>query len=91
MNCYECIHSRKSWKNKVCLSCYGTYGPMNNFKKKGDVDGKEVLICQLLEIKRIADGKVHTFSCQGQAMDGYSELANYRSIITKLEELEAVE
>jgi len=43
------------------------------------------LIDQLIEIKHKADGKIETLANQGQAMDGYSELANYRNIIDKLE------
>lgn len=42
------------------------------------------LIAQLIKIKDIADGKVSTVSCQGQAMSGYDELAEYRRLIEKL-------
>ena len=45
----------------------------------------EILVKKLINTKRIADGKIATFSCQGQAMDGYSELAEYRSLINQLE------
>ena len=39
---------------------------------------------QLIHIKDIADNKIVTLSCQGQGMDGYTELAEYRNIIEKL-------
>jgi len=37
----------------------------------------------LIHIKQCADGKTELVSNQGQALDGYSELANYRNIIDK--------
>jgi hypothetical protein len=37
----------------------------------------------LIKVKDAADGKTALFSCQGQGLDGYSELANYRQIIEK--------
>ena len=39
------------------------------------------LFSQLKLVKDAADGKSELVSNQGQAMDGYSELANYRQII----------
>jgi hypothetical protein len=42
---------------------------------------------RLVEIKAMADGGVESVTNQGQAMDGYSELANYRDIIKEIEEL----
>lgn len=36
---------------------------------------------KLTHIKMCADGKVAQISNQGQALDGYSELANYRQVI----------
>ena len=42
---------------------------------------------QLIKVKKIADGRTETMANQGQALDGYSELANYRSIIGDLEDL----
>ena len=45
----------------------------------------EILVRHLINIKRLADGKIPTFNAQGQAMDGYTELAEYRAIIDKLE------
>jgi len=36
---------------------------------------------KLLAVKNAADGGTELISCQGQPMDGYSELANYRSIL----------
>ena len=44
-----------------------------------------ILVKKLINTKRIADGGIATFSCQGQGMDGYSELAEYRALIDKLE------
>lgn len=38
-------------------------------------------IKKMLKVKDASDGRVALFSCQGQAMDGYSELANYRQIL----------
>ena len=37
----------------------------------------------LIRIKECADGGIELVSNQGQTLDGYSELANYRSIIEK--------
>lgn len=37
----------------------------------------------LIHIKQCADGGTELISNQGQGMDGYSELANYRAIIEK--------
>ena len=39
----------------------------------------------LLKIKALADNKTICYSNQGQTLDGYSELANYRLILSKLE------
>ena len=36
---------------------------------------------KMFRVKDASDGKVALVSCQGQAMDGYSELANYRQIL----------
>jgi hypothetical protein len=44
-----------------------------------------ILVKKLINTKRIADGGVATFACQGQGMDGYTELAEYRALIDKLE------
>lgn len=38
-------------------------------------------IDMMLKVKQVADDQTSTFVCQGQGMDGYSELANYRSIL----------
>jgi len=46
----------------------------------------EVVISGLLHIKRLADGKSPLMSNQGQALDGSSELANYRTLLAKYEE-----
>ena len=37
----------------------------------------------LIHIKQCADGGTSSVSNQGQALDGYSELANYRDVIEK--------
>ena len=37
----------------------------------------------LIRIKQCADGGTELVSNQGQGMDGYSELANYRQVIEK--------
>jgi len=42
-----------------------------------------VTIDDFVKIKQCADGGTPLLSNQGQALDGYSELANYRSIIEK--------
>lgn len=46
------------------------------------VNKKLLEVCKMLiEIKDMADGGKPSIANQGQALDGYSELANYRSII----------
>ncbi len=42
------------------------------------------VITQMLAVKKASDSGQALFSCQGQAMDGYSELANYRSILDNI-------
>ena len=44
-----------------------------------------MLVKYLINIKRLADGQIPTFGAQGQAMDGYTELAEYRKLIDELE------
>ena len=44
-----------------------------------------MLVKHLINVKRLADGQISTFGAQGQAMDGYTELAEYRAFIVKLE------
>jgi hypothetical protein len=51
--------------------------------RKGMTDRETIL--KLIRVKRAADGRIPMPSCQGQAMDGYSELANYRAIIGVIE------
>ena len=46
----------------------------------------EKAIKKMLRVKDASDGKKALFSCQGQAMDGYSELANYRQILEQYKE-----
>lgn len=41
---------------------------------------------QLLQVKQAADNKDNLLSNQGQALDGYSELVNYRAIINVVEQ-----
>ena len=41
------------------------------------------LAAGLVRVKAVSDGGVATFACQGQGMDGISELAHYRSIVDK--------
>ena len=58
------------------------------FQRKGVVSNMTdigILIKHLINIKRLADGGIPTFGAQGQAMDGYTELAEYRAIIDKLD------
>ena len=43
----------------------------------------EDVVTQMLRIKDLADGQVITISNQGQALDGYTELASYRSILSR--------
>jgi hypothetical protein len=45
------------------------------------------LVRALIRTKNVADGKIECVANQGQALDGYSELANYRAIIDKLKEI----
>jgi len=42
---------------------------------------KELFIKQMLAVYDVSTSGKALFSQQGQGMDGYSELANYRSII----------
>ena len=39
------------------------------------------VLAKLLAVKKAADSGQSLVSCQGQGLDGYSELANYRSIL----------
>ena len=41
----------------------------------------EKAIEKMFVVKDASDSGAALFSCQGQAMDGYSELANYRQIL----------
>ena len=41
----------------------------------------EEIVKKMLAVKKASDSGKSLISCQGQAMDGYSELANYRSIL----------
>lgn len=50
-----------------------------------ELDELKILVKHLINVKRLADGQISTFSVHGQAMDGYTELAEYRAIIAKLE------
>lgn len=43
----------------------------------------KAIVDDLIEVKKCADGGTALISNQGQALDGYSELANYRAIIEK--------
>jgi hypothetical protein len=45
------------------------------------IDG---VLAKMLGVKNMADSEQALVSCQGQAMDGYSELANYRSILDNI-------
>lgn len=42
------------------------------------------VIAQMLAVKKASDSGQALISCQGQAMDGYTELANYRSILDNI-------
>ncbi len=44
----------------------------------------DAVVTKMLEVKNAADSGQALISCQGQAMDGYSELANYRSILDNI-------
>lgn len=52
----------------------------------GLIMDKDVFIKSILRIKEAADGGKELIANQVQAMDGYSELANYRSEIEKYAE-----
>lgn len=47
-----------------------------------------ILVKKLINTKRLADGGIATFGAQGQVMDGYTELAEYRNLIDRLETAE---
>jgi len=53
----------------------------DNTRRKRRELTAEKAIKKMLAVKDASDGKVALLSCQGQAMDGYSELANYRQIL----------
>ena len=40
---------------------------------------------EMLRVKKAADGGKALLSNQGQALDGYSELANYRRVLEEIE------
>lgn len=44
-----------------------------------------ILVKKLINTKRLAGGRVSTFGAQRQAMDGYTELVEYRKLIDELE------
>ncbi len=44
----------------------------------------DTVVRKMLDVKEVADSGKALFSCQGQAMDGYSELANYRNILDNI-------
>lgn len=48
-------------------------------------DNLRKIIKRLLAVKKAADSGQALVSCQGQAMDGYTELANYRQILEGIE------
>ena len=52
---------------------------------KHEIERLQGILEGLLTVKRAADGNQPLLSNQGQALDGYSELANYRAILKKLE------
>ncbi len=41
------------------------------------------IIKALVDIKSASDGQKPLFACQGQAMDGFTELAHYRDLAEK--------
>ncbi len=48
-------------------------------------DNLRQIVKRMLAVKEASDSGKPLVSCQGQAMDGYSELANYRSILEGVE------
>lgn len=56
-------------------------------KLKSPAETFAELIVNLIQIKKAADTGTPLFSNQGQALDGYSELAMYRSVIEKMGKL----
>lgn len=55
-----------------------------NYLKEKVTEGLGLnILDQLLRIKQAADDGTSLISNQGQALDGYSELANYRAVIEK--------
>ncbi len=59
-----------------CEDCSVNFTYTDNLRK---------IIKRLLAVKKAADSSQALVSCQGQAMDGYSELANYRQILEGIE------
>ena len=64
---------------------------MSGIKRSLDYDlfppGSKEIVENLLLIKKAADEKTPLISNQGQALDGISELANYRRSIENLQAL----
>lgn len=49
-----------------------------------DLGVLEELLAKFVKVKDLADKGIALFSCQGQAMDGYTELANYRMLVEEV-------
>jgi hypothetical protein len=64
---------------------------MNYMQQLDKIADNKITIAEvvksLVNVKKTADGGLPLISNQGQAIDGYSELANYRALIEKLEKL----
>lgn len=59
-----------------CEDCTVNFTYTDNLRK---------IIKRLLAVKKASDSGKSLVSCQGQAMEGYSELANYRAILEQIE------
>ena len=65
------VHSSFEWKTDLCGEA------------ADEIERLRGILDKLLRVKAAADGGDELLSNQGQALDGYSELANYRSILDK--------
>ena len=68
----------KHWEDKE------THEAMSCYVDNKELDRLRGIIRQMVWVKAVADGGDALLSNQGQGMDGYSELANYRAILSKL-------
>ena len=75
---------------KKIVACRKPHSPGGHACMKGQIARLKGFIAHLVAIKEAADGQKPLASCQGQAMDGFTELANYRSVVEAIQEWETL-